>query len=108
MLTGQNLVAGPIKRIGILRALFLGDLLCSVPALRAARKLFPLAEISLIGLPWSADFVHRFSSYIDQFIEFPGYPGLPEREPDLEAIPGFITEIQARDFDLIIQMHGSG
>jgi len=92
----------------VLRALQLGDLLCTVPAFRALRAALPEAEISLVGLPWAAEFVARFGAYLDRFIEFPGYPGLPEREPQIERIEPFLAALQRERYDLAIQMHGSG
>ena len=66
------------KRIAIFRALQLGDLLCAIPAVRALKKNYPNAEITLLGLPWASTFVKRFSNYFSDFIPFPGYPGLIE------------------------------
>jgi ADP-heptose:LPS heptosyltransferase len=94
--------------IAIFRALKLGDLLCTVPTLRAIRGAFPTANITLIGLPWAAEFVERYAQYLDQFIEFPGHPAFPERPAELTHLPDFLQQVQARRFDLAVQMHGSG
>ena len=83
-------------------------MLCIVPAMRALRAGLPEAEVTLLGLPWARTFVERFARYFDGFIEFPGYPGIPERVPSIGELPGFLAEIQARQFDLALQMHGSG
>ncbi|HSL42439.1 MAG TPA: glycosyltransferase family 9 protein [Anaerolineales bacterium] len=96
------------ERIVILRALQLGDLLNAVPAFRALRAAFPNSHISLVGLSWSEEFVRRFHTYLDDFIHFPGIPGFPEQSPDLARWPSFLSAMQSRQFDLAIQMQGSG
>jgi ADP-heptose:LPS heptosyltransferase len=103
-----NSVDAAPRMIAVLRALQLGDLLCAVPAWRALRSAYPQAHIALIGLPWAHEFVTRFHRYFDEFIEFPGYPGLPERVPDFSRLPEFFAAMQARRFDLLIQMQGNG
>jgi ADP-heptose:LPS heptosyltransferase len=102
-------VGGPLpRRIVIFRALKLGDMLCAVPALRSIRTALPGAEIVLVGLPWAREFVDRYRSLLDGFREFPGYPGLPEREPKIDLLPAFFDRIRAERFDLSIQLHGAG
>ncbi|HEU5438362.1 MAG TPA: glycosyltransferase family 9 protein [Ktedonobacterales bacterium] len=101
-------VSPPVERIAILRALQLGDLLLTVPALRAIRARFPAAEITLIGLPWAAELAQRLSRYVDRFVEFPGYPGIAEASYDEERTARFFARQCAYGYDLAIQMHGNG
>ncbi len=96
------------ETIVVFRALQLGDMLNAVPAFRALRAAYPRAQITLVGLPWAREFVEQFHPVLDDFIRFPGYPGLPEQVPDMAAMPAFVREMQERSFDLALQMHGSG
>lgn len=96
-----------VERIAVLRALFLGDLLCATPALRALEQAFPRAEVTLIGLPWAATLVERLP-YLDRFVAFPGYPGVREVAYDQERTTAFFADMRAQRFDLAFQMHGDG
>jgi ADP-heptose:LPS heptosyltransferase len=96
-----------IRRIVVFRALYLGDLLCATPALRALRQRFPEAEITLIGLPWARELVNRLPS-VDYLEPFPGYPGLIEVDHHPERTAAFFKKMRAAEFDLAIQMHGDG
>ena len=95
-------------RIAVFRALQLGDLLCAVPALRALRARFPLAHITLVGLPGAAAFQRRFGAYLDDLAPFPGASGMPEQAPREEALPAFYDWARAQRFDVALQLHGSG
>jgi ADP-heptose:LPS heptosyltransferase len=85
----------------------LGDLLCSVPAVRALRARLPGAHIALITFAEMAPVVARQRCYVDELLSFPGWPGIPERPVDSAAVPRFLEECAHRRFDLAIQMYGA-
>lgn len=96
-------------RILVVRSLpGLGDLLCSVPALRSLRAAFPLAQITWLGLPGTEWFGQRFNHLIDDWLPFPGFPGIPEGWQSAQTTVDFLQQIQAQPFDLTLQIHGSG
>jgi ADP-heptose:LPS heptosyltransferase len=104
----MKLAGTEIKKIGIFRALQLGDLLCTIPAIRALRHAYPNSEITLIGLPWAKSFVERFPAYFNSFIHFSGFPGLPEQNFNPKDFADFLHNVQNENFDLIFQMQGNG
>ncbi|XWK89577.1 MAG: hypothetical protein U7127_05805 [Phormidium sp.] len=95
------------RKIALVRASRIGDFVCATPAFRAIRNALPLAEISLIAMPFVAQLVAR-SPQIDRFIPFPGFLGMAEQFFDPRKVVAFFQEMQAEQFDLAIQMHGSG
>ena len=97
----------PVQSAVVFRARHLGDMLCAVPALRALRTTLPKAHIALVGLPWAAQFVDRFSAYLDEFLPFPGHPLLPEQAVHHDDLPPFYARVCAREFSLALQLHGS-
>lgn len=107
-MTGSlNLDLTEIRKIALFRALYLGDLICATPALRALRSRFPSAEITLIALPWAETLAGRLPE-IDRFEIFPGYPGLPEVPADPHKTEAFLDRMREEAFDLAIQLHGDG
>lgn len=97
------------QKIAIVRSLpGLGDFLCAVPTLRALRMALPEAHFTLIGLSNADNFVSRFHHYLNDWLEFPGYPGIPEVPVSSPRIVSFLANAQLQNFDLAIQMHGNG
>jgi ADP-heptose:LPS heptosyltransferase len=97
-----------VTEIAVVRALNLGDMLCAVPALRSLRAWSPDATITLIGLPWAHTIVERFPMYLDRFLPFAGFPGIPEVPLEPERVLRSIGELRRRRWDLVVQLHGAG
>jgi ADP-heptose:LPS heptosyltransferase len=97
------------RKIAILRANALGDLVFSLPALYSLREAYPDSEIVLLGRPLHRELLMGRPSPVDRVEIVPPIPGLvdgPSRdreEPDL-----FVDRMRAERFDLAIQMHGGG
>ena len=98
---------GCTGRIGIFRARHLGDMLCTVPALRALRTACPESRITVIGLPWARELIARYRHYVNDFLAFPGRPQLPEIDVRYAAYERF-REASPKDFGWLIQLHGDG
>ncbi|MEP6851573.1 MAG: glycosyltransferase family 9 protein [bacterium] len=86
----------------------LGDLLASVPALRAVRATRPDLHVTMIGFPEVAEAVRRQGAYVDDYLTFPGHADIPERPaPSAAAWADFLAEARGRRFDLAVQMYGA-
>jgi ADP-heptose:LPS heptosyltransferase len=97
-----------IRSIAIVRArVGLGDLLCTIPALRALRAAKRRAHVTLVGFAETAPIVDRLAAYVDELLPLPGWPGIPERPVSQPALDTFVAEARARRFDLAIQMYGA-
>ena len=95
------------RKVAVVRASRIGDYICATPALRSLRVALPDAEIALIGLPFVRDLVMR-SRHLDRFVEFPGFPGMAEQFFDARRALEFFQAMQAEEFDLAVQLNGSG
>jgi ADP-heptose:LPS heptosyltransferase len=85
----------------------LGDLLCTVPALRALRRRLPNARVVLVTFAEMAPVVERMRPWVDELLEFPGHPGTPERPPREADVAPFLAQARAARFDLALQMYGA-
>lgn len=94
-------------KIVLVRPGRLGDFLCAIPAFRAVRAGATGADITFIGLPFAAELVSRYP-YFDRFEPFPGFSGIADHDFDARRTLVFLQRMQAENFDLAIQIHGSG
>jgi ADP-heptose:LPS heptosyltransferase len=83
----------------------LGDLLCTVPAVRALRAARPDLHVALATWPEMAGVVGRMAPWVDELVPFPGAPGIPERPPD-GTLPQWLAAMAAREWDLALQVYG--
>ena len=100
-------LSAPPRKIALLRASRIGDFLSTIPAIRALRYALPDAEIAMITLPLLRDLAMR-SPYIHRYIAFPGFPGMAEQLFHPPKAVQFFQQMQSEEFDLAIQMQGSG
>ena len=98
-----------VRRIAVLRANALGDLIFALPALDALRAAYPEAEIVLLARPWHRAFLEGRPGPVDRVIPLPeGIPtdGAPSLPPDEER--RFLADVAAEGWDLALQLHGGG
>jgi len=97
----------PPGSIALVRArVGLGDLLCTVPLLRALQARLPQARVVLVTYEEVRPIVERLEPRVE-LLPFPGWPGIPERPPDAAALPGFVAAARAARFDLALQVYGA-
>ena len=91
----------------MLRALRgLGDLLCTVPALRALRAAHPDARVTLVVAPGATWFPATYAGLVDATVELRGWPGIPEAPGTVRDAVALLGELQRAPFDLALQLHG--
>lgn len=100
-----------VRRIAILRANGLGDLVVSEPALAAVRAAYPDADITLLGQPHSEALLAGRPSPVDRVIAVPKFPGVrvgagPDAPDD--EVEAWCAARRDEGYDLAIQMHGGG
>jgi ADP-heptose:LPS heptosyltransferase len=100
-----------VRRIAVLRGGNIGDLLFALPAVDALKARYPDAHITLLCRPPHAALLADRPSSVDETVVLPiaeGVRGEPGQEPDEESVERFLADMQARSFDLAVQIHGGG
>lgn len=100
-----------VSRIAVLRPGTLSDLLFALPALAALHAAYPKAHMTLLGSAWHAEFLQDRLTYIDEVVVLPPVCGVGapvDVDEDEAAIADFVQQMQARQFDLAVQLYGGG
>jgi ADP-heptose:LPS heptosyltransferase len=95
-----------VQKLVVFRGLYLGDLVAATGALRALRRGYPRAEITLVSLPW-ATALYPHLAHVDRLLPYPGAPGLDGTGTE-EELEEFLARARAERFDLAVNMHGKG
>ena len=108
---GPNLVEN-VRKIAVLRAGGLGDLVFTLPALDALREAYPEAEITLLGGPLQTGLLSGRHEPVARAVTVPPSTGVngPDTgvDEDEEKLERFFERMREERFDLALQMHGGG
>ena len=109
--TGSDLVEN-VRKIAVLRAGGLGDLIFTLPALDALRETYSEAEITLLGGPLQTELLSGRPEPVVRAITVPPSTGVngPDTgvDEDEEELERFFANMREERFDLALQMHGGG
>jgi ADP-heptose:LPS heptosyltransferase len=95
-----------MRKLAVFRGLYLGDLVAATGALRALRRGYPEAQISLISLPWAVALAPHLP-HVNRVLPYPGALGL-DGGRDEASLEEFIARMRDERFDLAVNMHGRG
>jgi ADP-heptose:LPS heptosyltransferase len=100
-----------IRKIAILRANALGDLIVTLPALKAIRSTYPDAEITFLGKPWHREFLVEGRTPVDRVIVVPVKKGIRNENnitEDANEVAAFIQLMREERFDIVLNFQGNG
>src|ERR687897_3506013 len=101
-----------VRKIAVLRAGGLGDLVFALPALWALREAYPEAEITLLGGRLQTELLSGRSEPVERAITVPPSTGVngPDTgvNEDEEELERFFARMREEQLDLALQMHGGG
>ncbi len=94
--------AKEVKNVLIVNTTAIGDTLLSTPAIRAVRKGFPDANISILASP-AARLVIKNNPNVDEIIAHPGKVDLSY----FLRLPCLLYRVRRRRFDLVVILHAN-
>ena len=103
----QKKYENQIEQILIFKLDHAGDVLLATPAIKAIRKRFPLAHITLVVGPWSKGIVEG-EKYIDEIICYRAYwrDRNPDRHFNIRDSFQFIRALRRGKYDLFFDLRG--
>ena len=103
----QKKYKNQIERILIFKLDHAGDVLLATPAIKAIRKRFPLAHITLVVGPWSKGIVEG-EKYINEVICYRAYwrDRNPDRHFNIQDSLQFIRALRRGKYDLFFDLRG--
>ncbi len=101
----MTLLVPDVRRIAVLRANGLGDLVFALPALEALRAAYPAAELVLLARPWVADLLATRPSPVDRVV--PLTLALDGSDPPAE-VERTAADLREQGWDVALQLHGGG
>lgn len=109
------------RKIAVLHAKALGDLIVTLPALAAIKQTYPDAELTLLTQSWIKKFLGDRPSPIDKIVLLPAMAGINDTASgkggpqgggqenlDTPELKRFFTAMRAEAFDAALHMQGNG
>jgi ADP-heptose:LPS heptosyltransferase len=96
-----------VRRIALLRANGIGDLIFILPAVEALKAAYPEGQITLLARPWHRDFLAG-RGLVDEVVVVPSADEVLSGRMDLSEIEPFFEDMRARSFDIALQLYGGG
>jgi len=108
--SGTAAVFPEVRRIAVLRAGRLGDLVLALPAVRSLAAAYPDAEVTVLGAA-PAELLRDRPGAPHHVVVLPPVPGVgvePDVAVDDAAVDRAVHRLRAERFDLAVQLHGGG
>jgi len=102
-----------LKKILFIRMDHLGDIICTLPSLKALKERFPDSQITFLGASWSCQPLKANPHLYDELIlwDAPWHNKKNKYKIGIKetiSIISFILKMRKRHFDLVIQPRGEG